>query len=118
MILDIMKYVEKRPAKDAAKVSRKGKLRFAKRPFPAAIILITALMHIYIYIHIYIYTHTHTHTPNVVFFAATQPVSEESGGGHGRARPAIQAPQRSMKLAAMPSRSFFGATKVQRRSML
>ena len=44
MILVIMKYVLKYPAKDTVKVSRKGKLklRFAKRPFPDAIILITA----------------------------------------------------------------------------
>ena len=35
-------------SKDTAKVSGKGKLRFAKRPFPDAIILITA--HIYNYV--------------------------------------------------------------------
>ena len=75
MIVDIMEYVCKCPAKDTAKAARNGKLCFAKRPFPDRGILITAHIHIYtysymptyteneminsVYMYIYVYTHTY-----------------------------------------------------------
>ena len=59
ILLDIMKYVLKCPAKDTAQVSRKGKLRFAKGPFPDARILITAHMYKNTYVYMFAYRCTH-----------------------------------------------------------